>query len=167
MPKAKGAILRLALVGCLGLTGLGMRADLAAAATPPEQVLPDSTLFFLKINDVPKFREAFRGTSYGQLWNDPALADLRADLAEKIKPTSDAMKEKVGVTLAELAELPKGAVAVAALAGGDDAKPTVTLAVIADAGSNASKLAEVLTRSNQAPAAGRNPGTRSWVMETT
>ncbi|WP_165074065.1 hypothetical protein [Paludisphaera rhizosphaerae] len=149
MPKAKGAILRLALVGWLGLTGLGACANLAAAATPPEQVLPDSTLFFLKINDVAKFREAFRGTSYGRLWNDPALADLRADLAEKIKPTSDAMKDRVGVTLAELAELPKGAVAIAGIAGGDDAKPSITLAVIADAGANAPKLAEVLTRSTK------------------
>ncbi|MDG3005241.1 hypothetical protein [Paludisphaera mucosa] len=149
MPKAKGAILRLALVGWLGLTGLGLSADRAAAAAPPEQVLPDSTLFFLKVADVGKFREAFRGSTYGQLWNDPALAELRADLAEKTKSTSDALKDKVGVTLKELLELPQGPVAVAAIAGTDEAKPTVSLAIIADAGSNASKLTEVLTRSNK------------------
>lgn len=149
MPKAKGAILRLALVGWLGLTALGLRANLAAAATPPEQVLPDSTVFFVKIADVGKFREAFRASTYGQLWNDPALAPLRADLIEKIKPTSDALKDKVGVTLQELFELPKGAVAIAGIAGGDEAKPTISLAIVADAGSNSAKLAEVLTRSNK------------------
>ena len=74
MPKAKRAILRLALVGWLGLTGLtGPGANLARAAAPPEQVLPDSTIFFLKIADAVKFREAFRQSQYGQLWNDPAL----------------------------------------------------------------------------------------------
>ena len=144
MPKAKGAIHRLALAGWLGLTGLG-----AHAAAPPEQVLPDSTLFFLKVADVGKFREAFRASTYGQLLADPALADLRADFVEKIKPTSDAMKERVGVSLKELAELPQGAVTVAAIAGSEDGKPTVSVAIIADAGSNAPKLAEVLTRSNK------------------
>ncbi|AMV37551.1 hypothetical protein [Planctomyces sp. SH-PL62] len=148
MPKAKGAILRLALVGWLGLTGLGLRANLAAAATPPEQVLPDSTLFFVKIADVAKFREAFRASTYGQLWNDPALAPMRADVAEKVKPTSEALKDKVGVTLKELFELPKG-VAIAAIAGSDESKPTVSLAIIADAGSNAPKMAEVLARSDK------------------
>ncbi|WP_165248431.1 hypothetical protein [Paludisphaera soli] len=149
MPKAKGAILRLALVGILGATGLGLRANLAAAATPPEQVLPDSTLFFLKIADVGKFREAFLASTYGQLWSDPALAALRADVVEKVKPTSEAMKEKVGVTLKELFELPKGAVAIAAIAGSDPAKPAVSLAIIADAGSNAAKMTDVLTRSDK------------------
>ena len=49
------AILRLALVGWLGLAGLsGLAANLAQAAAPPEQVLPDSTVFFLKVNDVAR-----------------------------------------------------------------------------------------------------------------
>jgi len=148
MPKAKRAILRLALVGWLGLTGLGLRAGSAAAATPPEQVLPDTTLFFVKIGDVAKFREAFRASTYGQLWNDPELAPLRADVVEKLKPTSEALKDKVGVTLRELFELPKG-VAIAAIAGTDAAKPNVSLAIVADAGENAAKLAEVLARSDK------------------
>lgn len=148
MPKAQGATLRLALVGLLGLTCLVAATGRAAAAAPPEQVLPDSTLFFLKVADVGKFREAFRASTYGQLLADPALADLRADFIEKVKPTSDALKERVGVSLKELAELPRGPVAIAAIAGSDD-KSTVSLAIIADAGDNAPKLAEVLTRSNK------------------
>jgi hypothetical protein len=148
MPKAQGATLRLALVGLLGLTGLGAAAGRAQAAAPPEQVLPDSTLFFLKVADVDNFREAFRASTYGQLLADPALADLRADFVEKVKPTSDVLKERVGVSLKELAELPKGAVAIAAIAGAEE-KPTVSLAIVADAGENATKLAEVLTRGNK------------------
>ena len=53
MRMAKRAILRLALVGWVGLSGLsGLGANLAQAAAPPEQVLPDSTVLLLKVNDV-------------------------------------------------------------------------------------------------------------------
>ncbi|MDR3620657.1 MAG: hypothetical protein P4L85_14995 [Paludisphaera borealis] len=149
MPKAKRAILRLALVGWLGLSGLvGLQANLAQAAAPPEQVLPDSTIFFVKIADAVKFREAFRQSQYGQLWNDPALGPLRADLSEKLKSTSDALKDKVGVTLLELLELPQGAIAIAAVAQDDPVVP-VSVAIIADAGKNADKMTEVLNRSNK------------------
>lgn len=149
MPKVKGAILRLALVGWVGLTGLvGLPANPARAATPPEQVLPDSTLFFLKVADVPALREAFKQSQYGQLWNDPAMAGIRADLSEKLQSSSNSLKEKLGVTLKELLELPQGALAIAVI-GRDDPKVPISLAIIADAGKNADKMAEVLTRSNK------------------
>jgi hypothetical protein len=148
MPKAQGAILRLALVGLLAVSSLGAAVGRARAAAPPEQVLPDSTLFFFKVADVGKFTEAFRASTYGQLLADPAMADLRADFVEKIKPISDAMKERVGVSLKELAELPKGAVAIAAIAGAEE-KPTVSLAIIAEAGDNSPKFSEFLTRGNK------------------
>ena len=73
MHTAKRAIRRLALVGWLGVSGLaGLSAHLAQAATPPERVLPDSTIFLVKVKDVKGFRESFRRSQYGQLWNDPA-----------------------------------------------------------------------------------------------
>ncbi len=149
MPKAKGAILRLVLVGSMGLTGLvGLQANLAQAAAPPEKVLPDSTVFFVKVADAVAFREAFRQSQYGQLWNDPALGDLRSDLSAKLKSSSDTLKDKLGVTLTELAELPQGAVAIAAV-GQDDPAVPVSIVIIADAGKNAAKLAEVLAKSNK------------------
>ncbi len=73
MQMAQRAIRRLAFIGWLGLFGMtGLPAHLAQAAAPPERILPDTTLFLLKLNDVKSFREAFRGSQYGQLWNDPA-----------------------------------------------------------------------------------------------
>ncbi len=147
MPKAKRATFRLALVGLLGLSSLAAVADRAAAAVPPEQVLPDSTLFFLKVPDVAKFREAFLASTYGQIYADPAMAASRADFVERVKPFSDKLKEQLGVSLKELVELPAGfAVAAIPLEG---AKPDVALAIVADAGGNAAKLAEVLTKGNK------------------
>ena len=87
MRTAKRAIRRLALVGWLGLArSAGLVGDIRARPpTPPERVLPDSTVFFLKVNDVKALREAFRQSQYGQLWNDPALKDFRDDLVAEAR----------------------------------------------------------------------------------
>ena len=99
------------------LSGLsGLTANLAQAATPPERVLPDSTVFLVKVNDVNALREAFRQSQYGQLWNDPALKDFREDLSAKLKDASNTLKDKIGVTLKELFEIPQGRLAIAAVA---------------------------------------------------
>jgi hypothetical protein len=149
MHMAKRAILRLALVGWLGLSGLsGLSANLAQAATPPERVLPDSTLFLVKVTDVNALREAFRQSQYGQLWNDPALKDFREDIAAKLKDASNTLKDKIGVTLKELLELPQGGLAIAAVTV-DDPKLPVALAIIADAGKNGEKMTEVMSRSTK------------------
>ena len=149
MRMAKRAILRLALVGWLGVSGLaGLSANLAQAATPPERVLPDSTVFLLKVNDVNALREAFRQSQYGQLWNDPALKDFREDLSAKLKDASKTLKEKIGVTLKELLELPQGAWR-SRRSDSDDPKLPVALAIIADAGKNQEKMVEVMNRSTK------------------
>ncbi len=149
MRMAKRAILRLALVGWLGVSGLaGLSANLAQAATPPERVLPDSTVFLVKINDVKALREAFRQSQYGQLWNDPALKDFRDDLAAKLKDASKTLKEKIGVTLQELFELPQGAWRSRPSLARTPSCPSA-LAIIADAGKNQEKMVEVLNRSTK------------------
>ncbi len=149
MRMAKRAILRLALVGWLGLSGFsGLTANLAQAAAPPERVLPDSTVFLVKVADIKALREAFRQSQYGQLWNDPALKDFRDDIAGKLKDTSNKLKEKIGVTLVELLDIPQGSLAIAAV-GQDDPKLPVALAIIADAGKNGERMTDVLTRSTK------------------
>jgi len=140
MHKAKRAIRRLALFGCLGLFGwMGLSAHTAEAAAPPERVLPDSTIFLLKLNDVKSLREAFRSSQYGQLWNDPGLKDFRDDLVQKVEDLTKPLKEKIGVSLTELIELPQGSVAIAALSR-DDPKLPVAVAILADAGENQKKI---------------------------
>jgi hypothetical protein len=146
---AKRAILRLALVGWLALSGFsGLTANLAQAAAPPERVLPDSTVFLVKVADIKALREAFRQSQYGQLWDDPALKDFRDDIAGKLKDTSNKLKEKIGVTLAELLDIPQGYLAIAAVSQ-DDPKLPVALAIIADAGKNGERMTDVLTRSTK------------------
>jgi len=154
MHTAKRAMSRLALVGGLGLLGAVMAATPALAAAPPERVLPDSTIFVFKINDTKAFREAFRGSHYGQLWNDPAMKDFRDELAQKFEDASRPLKEKIGVNPFELLQLPQGSVTVAVLSR-DDPKLPVAFVAMADVGDNKDKMADVLTKaSKQAEDAG-------------
>ena len=149
MHTAKRAIRRLALIGWLGVFGCtGLSAQLATAATPPERVLPDSTIFFLKVNDVKSFREAFRGSQYGQLWNDPAMKDFKDDLIQKVEDATKSLKDKLGISLKELIELPQGSLVISAILR-DDPKLPVAVAVMADAGENKAKMADVLGRATK------------------
>jgi hypothetical protein len=163
MSMAKQAILRLALVGWLALSGFfGLTANLAQAAAPPERVLPDSTVFLVKVADINALRESFRQCQYGQLWNDPALNDFRDDIASKLKDTSNTLKEKIGVTLQELFDIPQGNLAIAAVSQ-DDPKLPVALAIIADAGKNSERMTDILTRSSkQAEDSGSKVATESF-----
>ncbi|HKI16608.1 MAG TPA: hypothetical protein VKA15_01955, partial [Isosphaeraceae bacterium] len=114
---AKRAIRRSALIGWLGFLGLtALPAHPAQAAAPPERILPDTTIFLFKLNDVKSFRESFRNSQYGQLWNDPSLKDFKEELALKLEDSTKALKERIGVSLKErigvslkeLFELPQG-----------------------------------------------------------
>ncbi len=148
MHTAKRAMRRLALVGWLGLLGTAMSAAPAHGRRAPERVLPDSTIFVFKINDAKKFREAFRGSHYGQLWNDPAMKDFRDDLGQKLEDAAKPLKEKIGVSLGELLELPQGPVTVAVVSR-DDPKLPIAFAIMADAGDNKDKMADVLTKATK------------------
>ena len=148
MHKAKRAIIRLALAGWLGFLGAAMPAASARAATPPERVLPDSTLFLFKIADAKAFREAFRGSHYGQLWNDPAMKEFKDNILGKLQEGTRPLKEKIGVDLWELSELPQGALSLAVIAR-DDPKFPVAFLLMADAGDNKDKMAEVLAKATK------------------
>ncbi len=145
MHTAKRAMRRWALVGWLGLMGTALSSGSAMAVAPPERVLPDSTIFVFKLNDAKKFREAFRGSHYGQLWNDPAMKDFRDDLAQKLEDVSKQLREKIGLGLGEILELPQGPVTVAVVSR-DDPKVPVAFAIIADAGANKDKVTDALTK---------------------
>ena len=156
MHTAQRAIRRLAFIGWLGLVGLtGLPAHLAQAAAPPERVLPDNTLLFIKINDVKSFGESFRSSQYGQLWNDPALKDFRDELA------AAARRRRQGAQGADRRERQRTDRDSPGCPDDrrDRSRRSRTCrrpcVVIADAGENQKKLEEVLERaSKQAEEAG-------------
>src|SRR5690348_16022192 len=98
------AALRLALTGWLGLAGLSLVASGGRAAAPPEKALPDSAVVFLKVNNAAGLREAWRQSQGGQLWADPAMKPLKDDIKAKLADAGKKLKEKIGVSIAELLE---------------------------------------------------------------
>lgn len=148
METAKRSKRRSALVGCLVLLTAACSAATVTAAAPSERVLPDSTIFVFKLNDATRFREAFRGSHYGQLWNDPGMKDFREDLNQKLEEASRPLKEKVGVGIKDLLSLPKGAITFAVIPR-DDAKFPVAITFIADAGENKDKMLDILIRTTK------------------
>lgn len=150
----KRAALRLAVTGWIGLAGLSLVAAhdraVAAAPAPPENALPDSTVFFLKVQNAAALREAFRQSQFGQLWSDSALKPFREDLANRLDERSKSLKERVGVSLRELLELPQGSASVAVLPAKDDPDHDAVIVITADAGLNTDKLADVLARATKA-----------------
>lgn len=145
MRTAIRAMQRVVLVGGLWLVGTAGLPIPVRAGAPSERVLPDSTVFMFKINDVKQFREGFRGSHYGQLWNDPSMKDFRDDLTQKLRDATRPVKEKIGVGFGELIEMPQGALTVAVL-GRDDPKFPLGIVVMADAGANKEKMADILKK---------------------
>ena len=138
---------RLALAGWLGLVALGAGVS-SYAATPPEKSLPDSTLFYVKVANAANLREAFAQSQTGQLINDPAMKPLRDDVMEKMADVSKTLKEKMGVSLAELATLPQGPITIAVVAK-SEAKIPVAVLITAEAGKNSATMADVMSKATK------------------
>jgi hypothetical protein len=155
------AAFRLALTGCLGLAAFSVLATTGRAADP-EKTLPDSTLFFFKVKNVAELRDSFKQTGFGQLLADPAMKPLKDDSATRIEDSSKDLKSKLGVSIGELLSLPQGAATIAVVSKSDPKLPVAFL-IAADAGSNAAKMTEVMTKSTeQAKQADAKVGTESF-----
>jgi hypothetical protein len=139
---------RLAVTGGYLLASLLLAVAQGWAATPPERMLPDSTIAFVKIQNAAALREAFLQSQLGQLWNDPAVKAWKDEVIDRVDGASKTLKEKVGVTYRELFALPQGPAAIAFLKHSNPQIPIVLL-VIADAGKNTATMNEVLTRATK------------------
>ena len=143
----KRAVLRLALAAWVGLAGVSLAATQARAAGTAANSLPGSTLFFAGAQNAAAFRDAFSKTSFGQLLADPAMNDFASDFKSKLGEASKSLKDKVGVTLEELVTLPQGPVSLAIV--GKEGKVPVAALIQADAGTNAAKMTEVMTKATK------------------
>lgn len=132
----------------LTLAGLLLATVAVRAADPVEKALPPSTFAFLKVDDAAKLRQAFNGSQAGQLLADPAMKPLKDRFTQLIDEPSQQLKQVVGVTIPELLELPQGQVAIAFVAR-DNKEMPFSLLITADAGENADKMNDVLTRATQ------------------
>lgn len=160
---ANRAIGRLGVIAWLGIVGLaGLPSCPAKAAAPPERVLPDTTILLFKINSAKEFRESFRLSQYGQLWNDPGLNEFKEALSQRISENTKSLRERTGMSLGEILAIPQGSVGIAAIYR-EEAKNPLALAILVDAGENAQKFEDLLDRAaKQGEEAGAKVATESF-----
>jgi hypothetical protein len=139
---------RLAVTGWFTLAGLLLLVAQGRAATPPEKMLPDSTIAFIKIQNAAALRQAFGQSQLGQLWNDPAVKDWKDAIMARVDDDSKTLKEKIGVSYFDLFALPQGPTAIGFIKPENPQLPVVLL-VVADAGANSSTMNNVLTKATK------------------
>lgn len=150
---------RLAVIGCVSAAAVLSQAAYSVAAAPPEKSLPDTTLLFVKINNASEMREGMGKTQIAQLINDPALANIKKGVKEKLDEADKQLKGKLGVTIGELLTLPQGTITVS-IVGKNDPKLPIAVLISADAGKNAATMTDVMTKSTkQAEEAGTKVST--------
>lgn len=131
-----------ATVGVLGLSGL------ARAQTPAEQVLPPTTVGFLKFKNASDLREAVKSTQIGQLLADPALKPLIDDVVAKLDDARAQAREQLGMSLEEILTLPEGEVAIGVIPTPDSTTP-VAIYAVADAGANVEKMDALMAKASE------------------
>lgn len=139
---------RLALAGLLGLAGIFSAPALTQAAVPSEKSLPGTTFGYIKVENAAKLREMLKSTQFGKLLADPAMKPLKDDLVSKLEDQSQKLKQKIGVTIDELASLPQGEISLAVVSKDDPKTPFVVLLAL-DGGKNAKELDSILAKSTK------------------
>ena len=79
------------------LVAIGAPLGAARAQSGFQVVLPPETLVFIGLDDAGDYREALRASPLGQLWSDPACAELRQLVTEQIGLLGDESKMALGV----------------------------------------------------------------------
>lgn len=111
MPRKAVGALVLTLVVWVG----GKPSSVLGAS---EALLPDSTRGFLSITDVKVLSEHWDKTQLGQLVKDPVMKPFVEDIRRQFDERWTAIRQRLGLTIEDLQDVPGGEVAVAAIQPG-------------------------------------------------
>ena len=103
--------LMLSAVAALSLAGWSRlpAADLA----PTDRLLPPNVLLYVSAPSCTEFQERFASTNFGRMVNDPAMADIRAEVMDKFEEASREAESEIGMPLSDLMAIPTGEAAFA------------------------------------------------------
>jgi len=130
---------------------LGGLCGVAAAQTADtkvlsNQILPKDTYFYMSMPSVEEFKAAFKGSSAGRLFDDPALEEFKAEvknaLGSELDDSLSKVQDAVGLTVEELMEIPTGEVAIAF----SKASSKMGLIVFVDYGTHESEVRSLLEK---------------------
>jgi hypothetical protein len=136
---------RLTRAGLVALCTLVLAPLVAAQGY--DQLLPDSTIVYVSVENIARTKERFQETALHGLWNDPAM---KAFMEKPLHSWSEAMrkqKEETGFNMAEILDLVSGQ-AMLAVPGVDD-KGDPRMVALVDIGKNADKVREVIAKAEE------------------
>ncbi len=122
---------RKALGACVLVLATSFGGPVFSAEGAAETLLPDSTRGFLCITDVTQLREHWDKTQLGQLVKDPAMKPFVEDLRRQLEERWTGIRERLGLTIEDLQDIPGGEVAVAAVQPGPGKHATVIVVDVA------------------------------------
>lgn len=129
------------------LLGILATAAPSAAQVPDENALPGSTLAIVKVKSTSDLREALGNSQFGRLLADPAMEPLLEDISTRLDDLNTQLKQRIGVTLKELVETPQGPAWLAVTRA--EAEIPVAAILVADAGENAERMDEIMTKGTE------------------
>jgi len=101
----------------LGQTTAERETTDAAELVSSEEMLPKETYLYFSVPSVDDMKEAFKESSTGRLWADPAFDDFKAELqkafSSDLEEGRTKIQETLGLTLEELLNIPSGEVTLA------------------------------------------------------
>ena len=89
---------------------IGARDVLAARAAAP-QILPQETLVYIRVANVPETVERFLQTGTGRMFSDPQVRPMVSDAYATAKEAFAQVQEQLGMSLDELLSIPQGEIA--------------------------------------------------------
>jgi hypothetical protein len=83
---------------------------------PSDRRLPKNVVAYMSLRDVADFKSQWTKTLFGQMVNDDALADFRADVLKHFNEASEKVESELGIGLSDLLSIPHGEIAAAGVA---------------------------------------------------
>lgn len=89
------------------------RTGFADEAVPSERRLPKHVVAYLSLRDIAEFKSQWSKTLFGEMFNDDALADFRAEVVKHFNELSEKVESQLGIGLSDLLAIPHGEIAAA------------------------------------------------------
>ncbi|MEX0793567.1 MAG: DUF3352 domain-containing protein, partial [Pirellulaceae bacterium] len=129
----------IAFLACL------LAPSLALAQRPSaSRLLPDSSLFYARVENVNHFRTLFNETSFGRMMQDPEMKPFISGLWRSVTESTENVEQEIGFTWNELLSIPQGEIAVAVVPMDTGIPAVVIMLELAEDPATAKKAIEVL-----------------------
>ena len=135
--------LLVAVFFCAGILGNPVQSAEPERPTGPH-LLPDSTLAYARIADMPELAEKFKETAIGRIFRDPQMRPLVSQLYESLIELFREAEKQIGLSLDQILSIPQGEVCFAVTSPEEGPPAMVGLVDVGDRLPFAQKLLDLI-----------------------